>query len=182
MIIFLLLALQLTIAVFLFFICIAFVSGAPFVPSQSKTAKAMVEKAHITPKSIVYDLGSGDGRLLFLSAKAGAKKVIGIEINPILVIYTYIRILFSGKQQQISCRCNDFWRTNLTDADVVYVYLIPWKMGSLAKKLEKELKKDALIISNSFIFPNWKLVDEDTAHHVYVFRIPTKHPELGKGK
>lgn len=174
MLILLLLVIQLTVAVFLFFICIAFFSGAPFVPSVSKTAKTMINKAHITPQSIVYDLGSGDGRLLFLSAKAGAKKVIGIEINPILVLYTFIRILLMGKQKQVICRCNNFWSTSLTDADVVYVYLIPWKMGKLAKKLEKELKKDALIISNSFIFPDWKLVDEDKANHVYVFRIPKK--------
>jgi len=71
----------------------------------------------------------------------------------------------------VTVRWQNFWHTNLSDADVVFVYLLPWRMEKLAAKLKKELKPGTLIVSNSFIFPNWKILRQDKATHVYVFRV-----------
>ncbi len=159
---------QLGFAAFIFFLIIAFVTGAPFVPSTKPTAKVMIALSHLKPGMKVYDLGSGDGRLLFLAAERGVT-AIGLEINPLLVVFTWFKKMFSGHRNHIFVRWQNFWSANLSDADAVFIYLLPWKMETLAKKLKKELKPGSLIVSNSFIFPKWKILRQDKQNHVYVF-------------
>jgi len=171
------LTLQLGFAILIFYLCIAFVTGAPFVPSTDPTARSMINLARVKPDMKVYDLGSGNGKLLFLAAEKGAT-AIGLEINPLLVLWTWIRKMLSRQSKTgfnpadgVTVRWQNFWHTNLSDADVVFVYLLPWRMEKLAAKLKKELKPGTLIVSNSFIFPNWKILRQDKATHVYVFRV-----------
>lgn len=160
---------QLLFAVFFLYLCIAFVTGAPFVPSTKSASTSMIRLANIQKGNVVYDLGSGDGRLLFLAAKMGAT-AIGVEINPFLVIFTNLKSLFSPYRKQVKAKWQDFWKSDLTNADRVFVYLLPWKMQKLEKKLREELKPEAQIISNSFIFKSWKLEAKDEAKHIYVFK------------
>jgi len=167
---------QLFFLVLILFLVLAFLTGAPFVPSTNPAARSMVHLAHIKPGMKVYDLGSGNGKLLFLAAKEGATAV-GLEINPLLVLWTWIKKMLSQRPKTgfnpaegVTVRWKNFWNTNLSDADVVFVYLFPWWMERLAKKLKKELKPGTLVISNSFIFPGWKLLRQDRKHHIYAFR------------
>lgn len=164
------LILQLLMAGFFLFLCLAFVTGGPFVPSSKKSVDAMVALAKIRSGQTVIDVGSGDGRVLFAAAKKGAN-AIGIEINPYLVRFTQIKAFLGAYRGRITVRWQNLWSADLTNADVVFVYLIPWKMDVLAKKLKKELKPGALVISNSFMFPDWKVVRQDTVNHIYAFRI-----------
>ncbi len=165
------LVLQLLMAGFFLFLCLAFVTGGPFVPSSKRSVEAMVKLAHIKKGQTIYDVGSGDGRVLFEAAKHGAHGV-GIEINPYLVWYTRIIGYFGAYRGKITVLWKNLWSADLSKADVVFVYLIPWKMDVLADKLKKELKPGSLVISNSFIFPGWSVIREDKSHHVYAFRIP----------
>ena len=158
----LLLVLQLALAVYITYLCLAFVTGAPFVPSTRPVAEKMVELAQLRKGQVVYDLGSGDGRLLKLAASEGAKAV-GFEINPFLVLYSTMR--------GAPARWKNFWKQGLSEADVVFVYLLPWKMGQLGNKIKRECTPGTLIVSNSFIFPDWKIVAQDSALHIYVFRV-----------
>lgn len=153
---------QLFFALLVFYLCIAFVTGAPYVPSTNPTAEAMVNLARIKKNRNVFDLGSGDGKLLALAQKKGAK-VTGLEINPILVLYS--RLL--GRPAV----WKNFWNYDLSPADIVFVYLLPWRMQTLAAKLKKELKPGSLVVSNSFIFPNWKILRQDKTNHVYVYKV-----------
>ena len=161
---------QLVFAGFFLFLCLAFVTGGPFVPSTKKAVDAMVKLAKIRPGQTVIDVGSGDGRVLFAAAKNGAH-AIGIEINPYLVRFTQIKAFIGQHRGNIKVHWQNLWKADLSSADVVFVYLIPWKMEVLAKKLKTELKPGTLVISKSFIFPGWKIVRQDTVHHVYAFRI-----------
>jgi hypothetical protein len=164
------LILQTLFALYLVYYIVAFISGAPFVPTADNTARSMILQAHLRPGMTVYDLGSGDGRLLSLSAQKGAKAV-GIEINPILVVYTWLRFLFSPYRKCVSVRWQSFWKSNMNDADVVFIYLLPIRMEKLEKLLSKKLKPGTIVVSNSFIFPHWKALRQDPANHVYVFRV-----------
>lgn len=165
------LILQLLLAGFFLFLCLAFVTGGPFVPSSKRAVDAMVALARITPGQTVFDVGSGDGRVLFAAAKQGAFAK-GVEINPYLVRFTRIKAFLSPYRGKITVLWGNLWTTDLSTADIVFVYLIPWRMEDLAQKLKKELKPGATIITNSFIFPKWKIIRRDTTHHVYAFRIP----------
>lgn len=164
------LIIQLVMAGFFLFLCLAFVTGGPFVPSSNTSVSAMIKLANIRAGQTVYDVGSGDGRVLLAAARLGAK-AMGIEINPYLVWYTRFRALWTPYKGKVTVLWQNLWTTDLSDADVVFVYLIPWKMTDLAAKLKRELKPGSLVISNSFIFPGWKVVRKDTKHHVYAFTI-----------
>src|SRR5258706_2332368 len=147
-------AIQLIFVIFFLYMCIASLTGAPFVPSSNPTTIAMVQLAHIKKGDIVYDLGSGDGKVLFAAAAKGAR-AIGFEINPILVLYTNIHAFFSPYKHTVHATWKNFWKADVHDADAVFIYLLPWKMAKLSEKLNTELAPTARIVSNSFIFPNW---------------------------
>jgi SAM-dependent methyltransferase len=167
---YLFLFLQLAFAFFFFYLCLAFVTGAPFVPSTDPVSKGMIRLAHIKKGQTVYDLGSGNGKLLFLAAQKGAKAK-GLEINPFLVLYANIRSFFSHYRNTVHTYWKDFWSAPLSDADVVFIYLLPWRMEKLEKNLQKKLKKGTLIVSNSFIFPHLTCVEKDESLHIFSFKI-----------
>lgn len=164
------LLIQITFAIAIIFLTLAFVTGAPFVPSTRKTAEKMIELAELRKGMKVYDLGSGDGRLLKLAAERGARAT-GFEINPYLVIFTKIRFFFSPYRNLIKAKWADFWRADFRDADAVFVYLLPWKMEKLENLLKEKLKPGATVVSNSFIFPHLKMIRKDESVHVYVFKV-----------
>lgn len=130
----------------------------------------MIALARIRPGQTIIDVGSGDGRVLFAAAKKGAN-AIGIEINPYLVRFTQLKALLGAYKGSIRVRWQNLWKADLRDADIIFVYLIPWKMDVLAQKIKKEVPPGSLVISNSFIFPGWKVVRQDTVHHIYAFRV-----------
>ncbi len=163
-------ALQLAFAGFILFLCVAFVTGGPFVPSSKNSVRAMIMLARLHPGQTVIDVGSGDGRVLFDAAKKGVK-AMGIEINPYLVLYTRFRAFLSPYRGNITVLWKNLWETDLSMADVVFVYLIPWKMDVLAAKLKRELAPGSLVVSNSFIFPNWPIIRQDKKHHAYVYKV-----------
>jgi hypothetical protein len=160
---------QLFFGIAIFYLTIAFVTGAPFVPSNQAASKSMIRFANIRKGIKVHDLGSGDGRLLLEAAKKGAIAT-GYEINPLLVLYTYVKKIISPYGSSITVKWSNFWTADLRSADVVFVYLLPWKMEKLEQKLIHDLHNGAIVISNSFIFPHMKLVSKDTDAHIYVFR------------
>ena len=160
------LSLHLLFALLIFFLVLAFLTGAPYVPTINATALSMIQLAHIKKGMTVYDLGSGDGKLLLLAAERGAR-AIGIEINPFLVLLSWLRT--RGKNITVVWR--SFWNSDLRDGDILFIYLLPWRMEKLAKFLSAHCKPGMLIVSNSFVFPNWKIIRQDKKNHVYVFRI-----------
>lgn len=156
------LIIQLGFVIYLLYMCIAFITGAPYVPTNPKAASAMIRLANINKGTIVFDLGSGDGKLLQMAANRGAQ-VLGYEINPILVLWSNMR----GR----ATRWKNFWHADVSKADVIFLYLLPNRMEKLASKLKKECKPGAIIVSNSFIFPHWDILRKDVDNHVYVFRV-----------
>lgn len=167
------LILQLLIAGLFVYLCVGFITGAPFVPSTQATTNSMVEEARLTKGMTIYDLGSGDGRVLFAAAKKGVI-AIGIEMNPYLVTFTKLKAFFSPYRKNIQCHIKNLWTADVHDADAVFVYLLPWNMDKLENKLITELRPGTRVVCNSFIFPNLKKIRENTSTHVYVFQTPKK--------
>lgn len=164
------LILNISFALFIFFLTLAFITGAPFVRSNKKATDAMIRLARIKPGLKVYDLGSGDATLLFRAAALGATAV-GLEINPFLVLWSRLKILLSPYRKRITVRWQNFWRADLHEADIIFIYLLPWRMEKLEKHFKKVLKPGTRIVSNSFIFPSLKRLQEDRESHVYSFTV-----------
>lgn len=149
-------------ALTVFYLAVSFFTGGPFVPSRKKSVEKMIELARIKPGMTVYDLGSGDGRILREAQKYGAK-AIGIEMNPFLVLFC--------RMKKLHVRWQNLWTADIHDANAVFVYLLPINMKKLEHKLRKELRPGTRVVSNSFIFPNLKIVRQDKENHIYVFRV-----------
>ncbi len=129
-------------------------SDAPYVPTKMEQLKEVLKKAGLKKDKQFYELGSGDGRVVYLAAQMGAI-AHGIE-------QSWIRVLmsrFKAKQQDLST-CH-FYHGNIFSrhyypADVVYIYLLQKAIDRLEKKLKEELKPGATVITQRYHFKHWK--------------------------
>lgn len=110
--------------------------GAPYVPSHSIEVKRAFDELYpLNKKSVLVDVGSGDGVILRLAAERGAT-AIGIELNPLLVLFSRLRSIGNDK---ISVRFGDFWLHALPDTTtVVYAFSVSRDQKKLARKLQRE--------------------------------------------
>ena len=118
------------------------------MPTWKKDLDRFLKLADIKPGQVVYDLGCGDGVVVMAAAKKGAK-AIGLEVSILPFLMACVRKIFTRSQAQIKFR--DFWLVDLSEADVVYFFLIPRIYEQLKHKLEKELKPGAKVIA--YVWP-----------------------------
>lgn len=133
---------------------IAMVSGAPFVPTPMARVKKMIALAKIKPGDKVYDIGCGDGRMVYVAANDYGAKAVGLELSPLVYFLAKIRKFFWRSKAQI--HFTDFRYKNLSDADVIVCYLLPESLARLQPKLEAELKKGARVVSYAFQIGTWQ--------------------------
>ncbi len=133
---------------------IALITGAPFVPTPMPAVKKLLELAKIKKGEKVYDIGCGDGRMVYLAAKMYGADATGFELSPLVYFLARLRKIFWHSKAKIVF--GDFRRHNLKDADVIVCYLLPEPLARLQSKLEKELKPDARVVSYAFRIGNWK--------------------------
>lgn len=138
--------------------------GAPYVPTLNKSGNDLLDMVDLKKGATIIDLGSGDGAFALQAARRGYK-VIGYEINPILVVIAKLRTIAYRKSVTIYLR--DFWHINLPEADAIYVFLIDRYMQKLENKLLSELTKPTLVVSHVFKLPNVKPIKENQNTVVY---------------
>lgn len=143
--------------------------GAIYLPTHPRTVEMIVAMVNIQPGVRAVDLGSGDGRLVIALAQAGAL-AHGFEVNPILAIWSKLKIKKLGLQNNAKIFVKSFWGQDLSQYDVVIVFGMTHIMDRLETKLKKELKPEALVISNVFQFKGLKLVNKDDSG-VYVYKV-----------
>jgi hypothetical protein len=147
------------IVLFLCYYFISFFTGAPFVPTPMSVISEMLTSANISKKDVVFDLGSGDGRMLIEAAKRGAH-ARGWEINPFLVFWTRLVALRYGVRKQVTVHLQTYQKATLTDATVIFLYNMPSFLPALEKKFKKELKPGTKIYSYKFPLATLKPIKE----------------------
>lgn len=155
---------------FFFVLCIFFafpwIFGAPFEPTSNKKLKKIIKLAKIKKTDKAVDLGSGDGRLVIAMAKKGAE-AHGFEINPILVFLSRRKIKKAGLKGKAFIHWKSFWKENLGKYNLVVLFQFPTIMKRLRKKLKKELKPNARVVSYYWRFPKWKIKNKKENIFVY---------------
>ena len=149
--------------------CFSFVllSGAPYVPTLKKQIEVALKLANLSAGKSIIELGCGDGRVMIAAAKQGLN-VTGYELNPILFLICWIRVLpYRGQARVI---WGNFWRRSWPKADAIYVFLLPKLMGKLEKKIESEQFKRIKVVSFAFRFPNHQPIDEKAGVMLYEFK------------
>ncbi len=149
--------------------------GVPFVPTNRKKLKLMIDEANINSNDIVYDLGSGDGRMVIESAKAGSKNSIGFEINPFLNIWANIMAKIK-KVDNTEFVTTSLWSADFSKPTKIFVYLLTSTMHKLEAKIMDEGQNGLIIISNTFKFKDLKPIKSFVKEKVYVYRIEKNIP------
>lgn len=165
----------LTIILLLFLLSMIWPPDSPWSPwwrTSKRISQIMCRLAKITNKDIIYDLGSGDGQALIIASKLGARGM-GIEIDPIRVWVSKIWIGLSGGSKKIKIVRKNFFEVDLSDATVIFAYLVPKTLARLKPKFLKELKPGTRIVT--FVYKiDLPLIAEDKKSEVYVYKIPGK--------
>ncbi len=145
---------------------------SPWWRTSKRIAKIMCKLAKITNKDIIYDLGSGDGQALLTASKLGAKGV-GIEIDPLRVWISKIFLKIHGADLKMKIVRKNFFDVDLSDATVIFAYLVPKTLARLKPKFLKELKPGTRIVT--FVYKiDLPLIASDKKNEIYVFEIPKK--------
>ena len=142
---------------------------AIFIPLPKNTIRKILKVAKVNKKDLVFDLGSGDGRVLIIAAKEFGARAIGIEKSWILCKITEWKIRKEGLEDKVKIINGDFFKESLKNATVVFVYLSKKVNQKLEPKLKKELKRGTRVVSASHEFENLKLVKKFKTGHFYSY-------------
>ena len=141
-------------------IAIAQQSKAPspdihYVPTSNGVADAMLKLANTTAADVVYDLGSGDGRIVIAAAKKYGARGVGIEIDPQLIKEATKNAAKAGVADKVTFRQEDLFKTDLSDATVVTLYLSNSINMRLRTLLQRQLKPGTRLVSHRFTMGDW---------------------------
>lgn len=144
-----------------------------FNPTRHAIADAMLQLAGVTGQDVVYDLGSGDGRIPIIAAQKYGARGVGIEIDPRLVTQSWGNANDAEVANRVMFKIGDLFEADLSEATVVTTYLSPSIMKRLMPKL-RALKPGTRIVSHQFPMPGWppdarRQVDEA---EILLWRVP----------
>ncbi len=140
--------------------------GAPFAVTRKPKMEKMLDMLRLKPGDKFADLGSGDGRIVIAAARRGAQ-AHGYELNPILVLVARRKIKKAHLEHIAYIHRKSYWDVSLKNFTAVTVFGIKHIMPSLEKKLDLELKKNSLVVSNHFKFPKWKIYKKEENLYLY---------------
>jgi len=151
----------------------------PFVPTPEPVVRRMLTLANVRAGELVYDLGAGDGRILYSAVKDFDAKAIGIELHESRYEAIAKRIEQEHLGNSAGVIRGDFFNINLSQADVVTLYLLTSVNSMIKPKLERELKAGARVVSHDFPIHGWVPVHVEKVrdrfsnpHMVYLYQMP----------
>jgi SAM-dependent methyltransferase len=159
---------------------------APYVPSPQNVVEKMLEVAQIKPGELVYDLGSGDGRVLITAVQKYQARGVGVEISEKAVKTSLQRIKELSLEDRIRIIHGHLLEVDLSPADVVTIYLLTKSNELLRPNLERYLKPGARVVSHDYEIRGWKPVKVEEVesykrmHRLFLYEIGKHIPERGK--
>jgi SAM-dependent methyltransferase len=143
----------------------------PYIPSTRLNVDEMLRLAAVQPTDVVYDLGSGDGRVVITAAKEWGARGVGIEIDGKLVAESRASAAREGVADRVSFREGDVFKADLSDATVVTMYLLTSLVERLQPKLFAELRPGTRIVAHDYGFAGWnpdRVVNVSKSFYLYV--------------
>lgn len=131
-------------------------ADAPYVPTPEPVVNRMLEAANVDANDVVYDLGSGDGRIVIQAARQYGARGVGIEIDPDLVKKARRKAHEAGVADRVEFRQADLFETDLSEATVLTLYLLSSVNRKLRPKLFEELAPGTPVVSHAFDMGEWE--------------------------
>ncbi len=153
---------------------------APAFPTPQTIVEHMLALAEVKPNEVVYDLGCGDGRIVITAAQKFHARAVGIEIRRDIFETTLGKVNSLGLNDQVRIVHGNALQTDLSEADVVTLYLLTSSNERLKPVLTKYLKRSARVVSHDFEIRGWrptlveKMKVEGRPHSIYLYRIASK--------
>jgi cyclopropane fatty-acyl-phospholipid synthase-like methyltransferase len=127
----------------------------PFVPTPIEVVDRMLEMAEVKKGDLIYDLGSGDGRILIRAAKKYGARGVGIEMDSWLVAAARAKAKEEGVNDLVEFRIEDAAKTDLSRATVITLYMLPWFNEMMKPKFKAQLKPGSRIVSHDYGIEGW---------------------------
>jgi protein-L-isoaspartate O-methyltransferase len=150
-------------------------SIAPYVPSPPSVARKMLECAELKTGETLYDLGSGDGRIVIMAAREFGARGVGVDLNAHLIAEAEGRAKELGLIDSVQFIHGDMFDVDLGPANVVTMYLLTNANEKMRPKLEKELRPGTRVVTHDFPVANWKngrrikFNEENGTHTIYIY-------------
>jgi SAM-dependent methyltransferase len=151
-------------------------NAGPYVPSPQSVVSDMLKLAEVGPKDYVIDLGSGDGRIVLTAAKVFGASGFGVEIKEDLVELSNEAAKKEGVADRVKFIKQDLFKTDISKATVLTMYLLPDTVNLLKDKLLNELRPGARILSHDYPLTGWipeKYVQMDLEDKVQISGVTT---------
>ena len=148
-----------------------------YVPTSGGVTDAMLKLAKVTPSDVVYDLGSGDGRIVIAAAKKYGARGVGIELDPELIKTATKNARKAGVADKVTFIQADLFKADLSDATVVTLYLSNSINRRIASILQRQLKPGARIVSHRFDMGDWKPEADVRLEGTHVYLWTIRGPE-----
>jgi SAM-dependent methyltransferase len=145
-----------------------------FVPSPEWVIDEMLRMARVTPRDVVYDLGSGEGDIVIRAAKKFGARAVGIEYRPELVETSWRKARLARVAHRVRFLREDFFYTDIREATVVTLFLLPEVIRGLRPKLLTELRPGTRIVAHAFPIPDWgpnQFLEKD-GRKIYLWIVP----------
>jgi SAM-dependent methyltransferase len=144
-----------------------------YEPTPTSVVRQMLELASVGPQDVVFDLGSGDGRIPIAAAKEFGARGVGIEIDPALVARAETSTRTAGVHDRVAFRAGDMYSADLRGATVVTIFLHPQPNLKLRPKLQRELPSGARIVSYMWDMGDWRpdVVRRVNRHRIFLWTI-----------
>jgi len=150
---------------------------APYIPTPQIIVERMLEAGRVTAGDVVYDLGSGDGRIVITAAQKFGARAVGVELRPELCKIARDKIHALGLEGRVSMIEGNMMHVDLSPATVVTMFLMTSSNERLKPNLEKYLKPGARVVSNEFPIRGWKPMEAlvvktgSMEHTIYVYEV-----------
>ena len=165
----LILAIETCIILFVIWIAWSGVVGAPWVPTPRKRVRSMLEIADVNHDDILYDLGSGDGRIIVMAAKEFGARSIGIEVDPLRYLWSKVSIRRNRVSSKVQVIKRNFFKVNLEDATVVTLYQGYEINKKIREKLSEDLQPGTRVVSYRFILDGWTPTGTNDDESIYLY-------------
>jgi Methyltransferase domain len=151
----------------------------PYVPTHEKVVAEMLKVAKVGKNDVLYDLGSGDGRIVITAAKQFGTRGVGVDIDPARVTEARENAKKAGVTDKVKFLQQDLFETDIREATVVTLYLLPEVNLRLRPKLLSDLKPGTRVVSHNYDMGDWTPLKTLTLkvpqeHTIYYWVVPPR--------
>jgi hypothetical protein len=145
-----------------------------YEPTPMPVVRALLAMADVGPQDVVYDLGSGDGRIPITAAADFGARGVGIEIDPALVTQAQVRAREAGVADKVEFRLGDMYAADVRAATVVTLFLHPGPNLKLREKLRSDMQPGSRVVSYVWDMGGWTPAEVRRVndHRIFLWRIP----------